>query len=242
MAVLIEAVSVIFRKGIIEENFPGGWRAFLAEAPNRTLFSDGDIGCIGFMDPDDVRRYVFYLESFGLDFDIGGQTKDIAVVDQIRGFTIPSRWLDFGEIDKDGNAVKACWLASSEPGFIFARRGWQYEGSLSQRSGFVSTEEVDKKVRFLRNENGLDVYLELETGKELYLGRPEIQGEDKQDVFERLRAICDEAFSLESDAETARQSNDIESGGVIFSRLVDEILPKVESIAVVSVETCPMLM
>lgn len=39
---------------MIGEKFPGGWAAFLGEAPNRTLFRDGDIGCIGFMHPDDV--------------------------------------------------------------------------------------------------------------------------------------------------------------------------------------------
>ncbi len=231
MAVLIEAISVIFRKERIEENFPGGWTGFLDEAPNRTLFSDCEIGCIGFMHPDDVHKYVFYLESFGLDFDIGGQTKDIAVADQIRGFTIPSPWLSFGELDKDGNAVKASWLASGEPGFVFTRRGWQYEGSLSQKSGFVASEDVDDKVRFLRNENGLDVYLNLETGKEVYLGRPEIQGEDKQDVFERLRAICNEALTLEAETEVARRSKDVEQGGINFSRLVTEILPEVENIS-----------
>jgi len=231
MAVVIEAISVIFRRSEIDEKFPGGWAAFLHEAPNRTLFSDGELGCIGFMHPDDVQKYGFYLESFGLDFDIGGQTKDIAVVDQIRGFTIPSPWLDFGEIDKDGNRVMACWLASGEPGFVFTRRGWQYAGSLSEKSGFVSSEDLDKKVRFLRQENGLDVYLNLETGKEVYLGRPEIKGEDRQDVFERLRLICNEAHSLEADGEKARRSNDVERGQIIFSRLGDELLSEAEAIA-----------
>lgn len=144
---------------------------------------------------------------------------------------IPSPWLHFGEIDKDGNRVKACWLASSESGFVFTRRGWHYEGSLSEKSGFVSSEDLDKKVRFLRQENGLDVYLELETGKEVYLGRPEIKGEDRQDVFERLRAICHEVLALEADGEKARRSNDVESGAIIFSRLVEGLLPEVDKIA-----------
>lgn len=231
MAVLIEAISVVFRKKAIEETFPGGWTAFLGEAPNRTLFSDGDIGCIGFMHPDDVGKYVFYLESFGLDFDIGGQTKDIAVVDQIRGFAIPSPWLSFGELAKDGNNVKVCWLSSTDPNFIFTRRGWEFEGSLSQKAGFVASEDVEKKLRFLRNENGLDVYLDLETGKEVYLGRPEIKGEDKQEVFERLRGICNEVLTLDADSEKARRSNDVESGAIIFSRLAEGLLPEVEKIA-----------
>lgn len=231
MAVLIEAISVVFRKEKIDEQFAGGWTAFLGEAPNRTLFSDGDIGCIGFMHPDDVEKYVSYLESFGLDFDIGGQTKDIAVVDQIRGFTISSPWLGFGELDKDGNAVRACWLSSAEPGFVFTRRGWRFEGSLSQKPGFVPSEDVDKRVRFLRNENGLDVYLDLQTGNEVYMGRPEIRGSSKHEIFERLRAISTEALELEAQAETARASNDVEKAGMIFCRLTDELLPEADEIS-----------
>lgn len=98
MAVLIEAICVVFRRSAIDEKFPGGWSAFLDDRPNRTLFSDGDLGCIGFMHPEDVERYVIYLETFGLDSALGGETRDIAVADQIRGFTIPSPWLEFGQV------------------------------------------------------------------------------------------------------------------------------------------------
>lgn len=57
MAVLIEAISVVFRKESIDDKFPGGWKRFVDEAPNRTLFSDGQIGCVGFMHPDDVASF-----------------------------------------------------------------------------------------------------------------------------------------------------------------------------------------
>ncbi len=231
MAVLIEAISVVFRRGLIDERFPGGWAAFLGEAPNRTLFSDGDLGCIGFMHPDDVRKYVFYLQSFGLDFQIGGQTKDIAVVDQVRGFPTTSPWLSFGQVEKDGNPVSACWLASAAPGFVFVYRGWTFEGSLSQKPGFIDTEDLDQKVRFLKSENGLDVYLDLETGNEVYLARPKIPGQDDRDVFNRLVAICRESMELDARSEAARQSNDIEDGEIVFSRLSNELLPEVDTIS-----------
>lgn len=230
MAILIEAISVVFRKASINEKFPGGWTAFVNEAPNRTLFSDGDLGCLGFMHPEDVEKYVFYLESLGLDFNIGGQTKDIAVVDQVRGITIPSPWLCFGEVSKDGNLVKACWSATDSPDYIFTPRGWKYSGSLSEKPGFVATEDLEKKVRFLRNENGLDVYLNLETGKEVYLGRLELKGENKNAIFEKLQEICGEALVLDSESENARRSEDLERAAIIFSRLVDDLLPEVENI------------
>ena len=49
--------------------------------------------------------------------------------------------------------------------------GWVYEGSLSQTFGFVPTENADKSLKFLRHENGLDVYYSELTGKEVFVGR-----------------------------------------------------------------------
>lgn len=231
MAVLIEAISVVFRKENIDEKFPGGWKRFVDDVPNRTLFSDGNIGCVGFMHPDDVGQYVLYLESLGLDFKIGDKTKDIAVVDQIRGFTVPTDWLKFGEVEKDGNRVKACWLVTEEPGHIFARRGWAFEGSLSARSGFVESDDLEERVRFLRQENGLEVFLDLETGKEFYLGRPSLKGQSRQELLEELEAICSETLALELEAEKARRQNDPGKGVSVFSKLVDDLLPRVEEIS-----------
>lgn len=230
MAVLIEAISVVFRKKTIDGLFPGGWSAFLEGAPNRTLFSDGNLGCVSFMHPEDVGNYIFYLESLGLDFVRSGVTKDIAVVDQLRGLTVASPWLRFAEVIKDGNSVSACWLASEEPGFVFTRRGWSYEGSLSEKPGFVAKEDVTRKLRFLRSVDGVDVYVDLETGKKVFLGRPEISGISKQELFEKLKAVCGEVLELGSQAEAARLEGDAEKGANILSRLSDGLLPEVEEI------------
>lgn len=230
MAVLIEAISVVVCRVAIDERFSGGWTAFFAAIPNRTMFGDGDLTVVSFMSPDDAESYIFYLESAGLDFNVGGTTGDIAVVDQVRGPTIPSPWLEFGEVDKDGNKVKACWLAGQEPGDVFAHRGWHYDGSLSQKPGFVPAEDVDKSVKFLRREGGLEVYLDIETGKEVYLGRSEIPGETKQTIFERLSAICTEAVELDLEMQTIRESGDEERGAAIYLRLQGDLLVTAESI------------
>ena len=51
--------------------------------------------------------------------------------------------------------------------------GWTYEDSLSANPVFVKNEEVEGKLKFLRHEEGIDVYLDLLTGKEVYVGRPQ---------------------------------------------------------------------
>jgi len=53
----------------------------------------------------------------------------------------------------------------------FALEVWAFEGSLSQKFGFQPTGAPEQRYRFLRNENGLAVYLDLETGTEVYAGR-----------------------------------------------------------------------
>ena len=52
--------------------------------------------------------------------------------------------------------------------------GWQYEGSLSQQFTFVATEDLNDRMVFVRSEGGLKVYRDRDTGKEMFVGKPEI--------------------------------------------------------------------
>ena len=112
MAVLVEAISVIVRRDAITARFSGGWRQFLAIVPNSTLCSDEDLARVGFMSPPDIEAFVRRLEKGGLTFVRDGQAVDIAVVDQMRGPTMPSEWLEFARLSLGGteNKVAACWL------------------------------------------------------------------------------------------------------------------------------------
>jgi len=65
MAVLVEAVSVIIKASAIQEKYPGGWKKFKANLPNRTMCTDGELIRVGFMVPGDARAFVRELESFG---------------------------------------------------------------------------------------------------------------------------------------------------------------------------------
>jgi hypothetical protein len=108
----------------------------------------------------------------------------MAVVDQIRGPTTPVEWLEFAHLSLGGseNTVAACWLFEGRrigagihvPGLKMALAtpgGWTYEGSLSANFRFVENGEIQETVRFLRHEDGVDVYLDLSCAKEVYLAR-----------------------------------------------------------------------
>ena len=171
MAVLIEAISVVVKMSALFERYPGGWEAFRDNAPNQTLCADGQLARVGFMTPVDVEAFIEELESDGLVYLLDGDSQDIVVADQQRGFDAPCSWAECGDIEINGNSIKACQAVGDDSHQLMYPDGWQFEGSLSQTYIFAPSEEVDKSLKFLRNEDGLDVYLNMMTGKEVFLGR-----------------------------------------------------------------------
>lgn len=175
MAVLIEAISVLVKAQAIIEKYPGGWEQFSQDVPNQTLCADGELVRIGFMNRNDVQKYVSFLESKQLVFQLNGHCKDIAVVDQQRGFTIPCEWADFGRIFIDSSQtqrVSACRLKGSTQRIVSYPDGWDYENSLSNDYHFVQNEKVVQELEFIRKEGGVSVYRHLPTGSIVYSGSP----------------------------------------------------------------------
>lgn len=56
--------------------------------------------------------------------------------------------------------------ASSE---LMTPDGWDFEGSLAETFTFVESGRIPEFLDYLRTENGLDVYSDLRTGKEVFI-------------------------------------------------------------------------
>jgi len=179
MAVLIEGISVVVRVDAIVNKFPGSWERFKAIVPNQSLCADNEVVRIGFMSPADVETFVTQLQSNGLEFLRSGKAIDIAVADQQHGLTTACSWLEFGHVDmgSNGSIVAACRLMGSKVNQVVTPPGWKYESSISRSCGFAHNESVEKDLKYLRHENGLDVYLNIATGEEVYVGRTAEQGD-----------------------------------------------------------------
>jgi hypothetical protein len=172
MAVLVEAISVIIRVQAIQERYEGGWTSFVRSVPNQTLCSDNELARIGFMAPDDCKAFVDSLDRVGIAFVRNGQSQEIVIADQMHGFTVPCEWADYGRVEiSQGQTVSAAQLKGSSTRQVYCPEGWKYEGSLSQQFEFVPSGKEEKSLRFLRHEQGLDVYLNMVTGKQVYIGR-----------------------------------------------------------------------
>jgi len=189
MPVLCECISVIIKCSSIERYFKGGMDAFYKIIPNDTARSDGELFGVGFMNPMDVKSFIDVLENGGLQFQ---QSKgfslkrlknrsqnDIVVVDQFMGPTTDCDWIEFSQfpVGENNTMVSACWLfegtrfglgpqiSEDQLNNLAVPHGWTPDQTES--ISFHPDYESDR-FTFLRHENGLDVYLENETGKEHY--------------------------------------------------------------------------
>ena len=145
MAVLIEAISVVIKATTIVERYPGGWEAFEADPPNRTLCADGELIRVGFMTPDDVRAFVDTLAIHGIKYKEDGKAVDLVVADQQSGLLFSCDWAECvrGRLERDNHKiVMACHLTGSKIEELVTPDGWDYDSSLSAEFGFVETGRV----------------------------------------------------------------------------------------------------
>jgi tetratricopeptide (TPR) repeat protein len=230
MAVLIEALSVVVRRDAIVRSYTGGWDQFVIDVPNMTLCADDYLARVGFMIPADAKAFMARLENLGLVYCQGGKAADFVCVDQKRGPTIEVDWLNLGGVEIQTGKIKLGWFHLEEPDgrvALPADPNWTAAETVEE----ILPEEMDDRMKFLRRENNMDVYLNLRTGKETYVGRPEVQGGGTASASLALEAICHEAFQLEAKADPLIALQDREGAEPIFKRLSEELLPAAVALA-----------
>ena len=179
MAVLIEAWSVLVRRDAIEQRIEGGWSNFLSLIPNRTLCTDGKLARVGFMSWDDAEEFVQRVADAGLDASNESQWLDLTIVNQLEGPTGPTPWLRTSHVNlAPDQKILVGWISSrpvpdgvmTVPTDVAVPDGWTYETSITANMTYVPSLNPEE-YKFLRTQDGLDVYLEIATGKEMYVGR-----------------------------------------------------------------------
>ncbi len=215
MPVIVEAFSVILRAEAVEKCYPGGWVQFREDCPNRTLCADGELIRVGFMGNADAEGYIHHLVQQGLRFSTSGGDSDLVLADQNRGFLSPCDWAEFGQVDWQGDPAKkipTCRLAGGCAEELVTPDGWKYGGSILEKNQFLSENQVSEFMEFLRTENGVDVYHDLNTGKEIYVGRVEEMKEKARRP--RVRAVRlpedEDPVKLEACRAYARMMNTLD--------------------------------
>ena len=225
MSVLIEAISVVVKKGAIEERFPGGPSSFAENAPNQTCCDDGSLIRVGFMAPQDAQDFVGQLEACGLVYLQNGRPQDIVVVDQIRGPMVECEWVRLARIQNDdGGIVVACLIDDESPERVAVPTGWKFVGSLSQRHTFVASDEIDDRLESVSSDSGVSAFRDRETGEKVFMGSP--TQEDRSKEFEQIQAFARRTLDLDAMGDRAKQKRDIKAGEAVFDELVNDLLPR----------------
>lgn len=174
MAVLIEAISVVIRCESILNFYAGGIESFMLTVPNKTLCADGELACVNFMMPGDVRVYAEYLRSCGLKKEESNNAIDFVVVDQLNGLCSPCDWAEFGKTNWNNNPkypISVCRMIPTKVNTVVAPNGWNYSKSVSANFKFFDTYSVPKNFKLVRTEKNLDVFYDENTGEEFYVRR-----------------------------------------------------------------------
>lgn len=169
MPVLVEAFSVITRKDRVEQRYPGGMEGFLRDCPNRTACFDDHLVRVGFMDPESVEEFVATLERSGLVYrDAHGHAQDLVVVNQTQGPTTPCDWIEVFSFNLEGAVIEGCRLVGTDSRRLACPGWWRPEKAAQRSLVYVPSEEMDSRMEFLREENGLTVCRDRVTGKIMY--------------------------------------------------------------------------
>ena len=160
MSILVEAITVVFMNATAHRHIQGGVDSVQKIAPNSTFRTDGLISAISFMDPESTGNFVDTLLNVGMGFVEDGVAQDIVVLDQHRGPTAQCDWIGFNQ-NAGGNSI--AWLVGHPQGDMAVYDNWTPNNDLMFRDG-----QVGETMKFLREEDGLDVYLDLETGQECF--------------------------------------------------------------------------
>ena len=159
MSILIEAITVVFMNATADRHIQRGVDAVKTIAPNSTFRTDGLISAISFMDPESTGNFVDTLLNVGMEFVEDGVAQDIVVLDQHRGPTAQCDWIGFNQ-NADGNSI--AWLVGHPQGDMAVYDNW------TPNDMMFRDDPVGENIKFLREEDGLNVYLDLETGQEYF--------------------------------------------------------------------------
>lgn len=116
------------------------------------------------MHSDDVKTFVAGLVKKGFVPTFENNAFEVAVVSPSHGlYAHGCEWLVFATYQ----GVPVAWADGTDPTPIVGPPGYE----LGRTSECITAEEASKRLIFIRTENAIDVFMDKETGKEVYVGR-----------------------------------------------------------------------
>lgn len=205
MAVLIEAVCAVVRRDAIDLRVSGGWAAFEAAVPSGAFCYDSELASVGFMAVEDAEAFLTHLRSLGLRLSRDSGDSDVCLIEQLGRSGAPAPWLGTTRLftDEIGGEVAVAFLKGTQDRRVVVPGGWKFQGSVSQKP-FEFMPNDGSRLKFLRNQDNVEVYWDEQEQREVYVGRPygpqhqgmpqlsDAQREEHNRLWNQARSIADE--------------------------------------------------
>lgn len=104
--------TLVTRVDLIEDKYPGGLTEY-KKSPY--VWHDDFIVGTSYMNILDVEAHVSHLAKYFTCFDDSQTSKNVAILDQMRGILTGCDWLNFGR-NSQGQSI--CWLIGQKPGEV----------------------------------------------------------------------------------------------------------------------------
>ena len=164
MSVLVEALSLIIPRKVLDVSYPGGTDTFMRKmcdpaVPCRLVCADDHLVSVSFHDAASAKVVGDELLGVGIVAVDDDCFQELAFVDQAEGPTLPCPWIEWRK-HEDGYSY--CWLAGTDPDPMHAPANWTPEQSRNLK--FVDIRDEPGRCLSLADEDGRETLLDFKTG------------------------------------------------------------------------------
>jgi hypothetical protein len=182
VAVVLDGCAVVARRAVVEAKLSGGLTDWFKIVPNRMACADRDLCFVGFMVGQDAESFVLKLESIGFAGERDGAYRDVALVGKDGPWPHACPWLRVGHY----GGVTAVWMDGTDPDPLVVPVSWRPNALIN-----ISDEEAARRLRFVRRDGDVEVWLNLETGEEVYRARTGPSHTMEPEIEERFKTVVD---------------------------------------------------
>lgn len=168
MSVLIEALTLVVPRQVLDVSFPGATDGFLDEYRSgpgfRYVIADARLVAVSVLDPGVLTPMIDRFFDLGIvESDRHHEAQEYVIVDMATGPVIPCAWLDF---ERHRHGFTHAWMSRFGPEQMAAPDEWTPESSWSLQRTDLRDVGPDR-VLPLALEGGLETVLDFQSGEVL---------------------------------------------------------------------------
>jgi uncharacterized membrane protein (UPF0127 family) len=167
MPILVEGVTVVVPRAVLDARWPGGAQAFLEAQPRFRRCADDALAAVTCERGAEAEALLDALEGAGLRIAARAEWVDAAVAWQRMRPERWCAWLELARVRAAGGHVLAARAAGSDRTEVAVPEGWTFADSATRRTGVVALPPAERPLRFVRREPSAAVYVDRFNGEEV---------------------------------------------------------------------------